>query len=37
MENKSEIDAVLAIGAEKARELGRPVLAKVRKAVGLDK
>ncbi|HBO34979.1 MAG TPA: tryptophan--tRNA ligase [Anaerolineaceae bacterium] len=37
MENKSEIDAVLAIGAEKARDLGRPVLAKVRKAVGLDK
>ncbi|MEL7627230.1 MAG: tryptophan--tRNA ligase [Anaerolineaceae bacterium] len=37
MENKSEIDAVLNSGAEKARDLGRPVLAKVRKAIGLDK
>jgi len=37
MENKSEIDALLAKGAERARELGRPVLAKVRRAVGLDK
>jgi len=34
--NKSEIDAVLAKGAEKAREIGRPVLAKVRRAVGID-
>jgi tryptophanyl-tRNA synthetase len=37
MDNKSEIDAVLDSGARKARELGRPVLAKVRKAAGLDK
>lgn len=36
MNNKSEIDQLLASGAEKARELGRPVLARVRKAVGLD-
>ncbi|MDY0124581.1 MAG: tryptophan--tRNA ligase [Anaerolineaceae bacterium] len=36
MDNKSEIDAVLAKGAEKAREIGRPVLAKVRRAVGID-
>lgn len=36
MNNKSEIDHLLASGAEKARELGRPVLARVRKAVGLD-
>ncbi len=37
MENKSEIDQILTQGAEKARELGRPVLARVRKAVGIDK
>ncbi|NLE83564.1 MAG: tryptophan--tRNA ligase [Chloroflexi bacterium] len=37
MENKPEIDLLLAQGAEKARELGRPVLARVRKAVGLDR
>jgi len=36
MDNKSEIDVILATGAERARELGRPVLAKVRKSVGLD-
>ena len=36
MENKSEIDTILKNGAERARELGRPVLAKVRKSVGLD-
>lgn len=37
MENRHEVDLLLAAGAEKARELGRPVLGKVRKAVGLDK
>lgn len=37
MENKHEIDQILATGAEKARELGRPVLARVRKAVGIDR
>ena len=37
MENKPEIDLLLAQGAEQARELGRPILAKVRKAVGLDR
>ena len=37
MENKHEIDQILASGAEKARELGRPVLARVRKAVGIDR
>lgn len=36
MENRAEIDLLLTSGAEKARELGRPVLARVRKAVGLD-
>lgn len=36
MDNKSEIDVILATGAERAREMGRPVLAKVRKSVGLD-
>ena len=37
MENKHEIDQILTSGAEKARELGRPVLARVRKAVGIDR
>ena len=37
MENKHEVDQILAAGAEKARELGRPVLARVRKAVGIDR
>ena len=37
MENKSELDQILDQGAEKARDLARPVLARVRKAVGLDK
>ncbi len=37
MENKSEIDQILTQGAEKARDLGQPVLARVRKAVGLDR
>jgi tryptophanyl-tRNA synthetase len=37
MENKHEVDQLLASGAEKAREIGRPVLARVRKAVGIDR
>lgn len=37
MENKYEVDQILAAGAEKARDLGRPVLARVRKAVGIDR
>ena len=36
MENKSEIDTILKNGADRARELGRPVFANVRKSVGLD-
>lgn len=36
MEPDSELDALLAAGAEKARKRAVPVLAQVRKAVGID-
>ncbi len=37
MANRTEIDHLLAKGAERARELAQPVLARVRKAVGIDR
>lgn len=37
MADKASIDKVLEQGAEQARELGRPVLGRVRKACGLDR
>ena len=36
MADTSQVDKVLDSGAQKAREIGQPVLARVRKAVGLD-
>jgi tryptophanyl-tRNA synthetase len=36
MDPDSELDALLAAGAEKARKRAVPVLAKVRKAIGID-
>jgi tryptophanyl-tRNA synthetase len=36
MDPDSELDALLAAGAEKARKRAVPVLAKVRKAIGVD-
>ena len=36
MENLDELDKILETGAEKARDIARPILAKVRKAVGVN-
>jgi tryptophanyl-tRNA synthetase len=36
MDPESELDALLAAGAEKARKRAVPVLAQVRKAIGID-
>ena len=36
MENLDELDKILEKGAEKARDIARPILAKVRKAVGVS-
>jgi len=34
--DRSYLDQVMRDGAEKARAVGKPVLARVRKAVGID-
>ncbi len=36
MDNLDELDKILETGAEKARDIARPILAKVRKAVGVN-
>ena len=36
MDNLDELDKILEKGAEKARDIARPILAKVRKAVGVS-
>jgi tryptophanyl-tRNA synthetase len=36
MDPDSELDTLLAVGAEKARKRAVPVLAQVRKAIGID-
>ena len=36
MDNLDELDTILEKGAEKARDIARPILAKVRKAVGVS-
>ena len=37
MDNTDELDRILAEGAEKARAIAIPILAKVRKAVGVSR
>lgn len=36
IDDRTYLDAVMATGAEKARAIGKPVLARVRKAIGMD-
>ena len=36
MDNTDELDKILEVGAKKARAIAAPILAKVRKAVGVS-